>query len=805
MRKIGLPESRSALPPLEYSQQGATTDLRSVAPAPGIGDPPEDNRIDIAVLGEGYTATELDTVYPGHVDALLDGLFGGRANNEPFSRYSEFFNLHVLEIESAQSGADDPVNGVFVDTALDASFSWAGGVDRLLYVDADKADRAFDTRMAQRGATAEIEIVIVNSEKYGGGGGEYAVYAGGNDFAIDVAIHELGHSYADLADEYDFSQGATYLGDEPREVNLTTDPTGAKWADWIGYVDPVLGPIGVYEGGGYHSYGLYRPSEDGQMRSIGQPFHAVSREAFILEFYDDVDPLDGWSFSGAETTVVDPDTLSVTPVDPDLISVVWRVDGQPVGSGPTLDVAGLGLANGGYDVEVVAVDETPWVRRDTAALTQSVSWDITITDALSPAELAIAPMDAERVEGDAGLTGFSFEVTRTVNTAGPLTVDYAVTGAGAAASDFAGGALPSGTVSFADTEASKTITIPVRGDTAAEPDEGFTVTLSNASGDAQITAASAAGTILNDDDGVAAPAGVVRGTGRDDALLLGAGATYLGGAGADLFLQSGAATPGETALIEGRAGDVIQFAPGLGIVEFALQEDALQLDLATGARLRVLNAGSVDFEAGGNVSTGETGQRDDFAGFAADVLGTPLPAGGSVSGGPVTIPPATGTAPGIAEPGEPAGPLGVIRGTERPDALMTGAGATYLGGAADDLFLVSRAATPGETALIEGAAGDVIQLAPDLAIEAFAAQDDALQLDLAGGARARILNADRLDFSVGGNATTGTAGLSQGFGAFLGTTLGISMPGEGETLTGGPLRIGTPTPALAEEADLPFL
>ena len=430
--------------------------------------------------------------------------------------------------------------------------------------------------------------------------------------------------------------------------------------------------------------------------------------------------------------------------------------------------------------------------------TASAGGTILNDDAPPPAELAIGPLQAARAEGDAGTTAFTFEVTRSVNTTGPLTVDWAVSGADAA--DFAGGVRPSGTASFADGETTKTITVDVQGDTAVEPDEGFTVALSNASGDAQITAASAAGTILNDDDGVAAPAGVVRGTGRDDALLLGAGATYLGGAGADLFLQSGAATPGETALIEGRAGDVIQFAPGLGIVEFALQEDALQLDLATGARLRVLNAGSVDFEAGGNVSTGETGQRDDFAGFAADVLGTPLPAGGSVSGGPVTIPPATGTAPGIAEPGEPAGPIGVIRGTERPDALMTGAGATYLGGAADDLFLVSRAATPGETALIEGAAGDVIQLAPDLAIEAFAAQDDALQLDLAGGARARILNADRLDFSVGGNATTGTAGLSQGFGAFLGTTLGISMPGEGETLTGGPLRIGTPSGTPVESA-----
>lgn len=141
-------------------------------------------------------------------------------------------------------------------------------------------------------------------------------------------------------------------------------------------------------------------------------------------------------------------------------------------------------------------------------------------------------------------------------------------------------------------------------------------------------------------------------------------------------------------------------------------------------------------------------------------------------------------------PGEPAAGVGVIRGTDRPDALMIGAGATYLGGEGADLLLVSRAATPGETALVEGEAGDAIQLAPGLGIETFAAREDALQLDLASGARVRLLNADRLDFAVGGNATTGAEGTVQEFAAFLGTTLGVAVPAPGETVTGGALTIG---------------
>ena len=119
--------------------------------------------------------------------------------------------------------------------------------------------------------------------------------------------------------------------------------------------------------------------------------------------------------------------------------------------------------------------------------------------------LAIAAADAVKSEGNTGNTPFTFTVTRTGLTTGTTTVNYAVAGTGANpanAADF-GGTLPSGAVSFAAGETSKTITVNVSGDTTAEPDEGFSVTLSNASGGAQITTATAVGTIQNDDTALA--------------------------------------------------------------------------------------------------------------------------------------------------------------------------------------------------------------------------------------------------------------------------------------------------------------
>jgi hypothetical protein len=135
--------------------------------------------------------------------------------------------------------------------------------------------------------------------------------------------------------------------------------------------------------------------------------------------------------------------------------------------------------------------------------TESTSASVTINESppLAPT-LSIASTDATRDEGDVGNSNFTFTLTRGVNTLSAGTVDFAVTGTGgnsASPGDFAGGAFPSGTISFDAGQATATITVNVAGDTVFEADELFTVTLSNASGGATISTASASGTIRNDD------------------------------------------------------------------------------------------------------------------------------------------------------------------------------------------------------------------------------------------------------------------------------------------------------------------
>ncbi len=123
----------------------------------------------------------------------------------------------------------------------------------------------------------------------------------------------------------------------------------------------------------------------------------------------------------------------------------------------------------------------------------------TILNDDAPTALAIAATDASKAEGNSGTRAFNFTVTRTGSMAGASSAHWAVSGSAVSAADFAAGALPAGTVTFAAGETSRTITVGIAGDFAIEANETFTVSLSGASAGTTIAKASAIGTILNDD------------------------------------------------------------------------------------------------------------------------------------------------------------------------------------------------------------------------------------------------------------------------------------------------------------------
>ncbi|MGE0700289.1 MAG: M64 family metallopeptidase, partial [Hyphomicrobiaceae bacterium] len=361
------------------------------------------NRVDMVFLGDGYTAGQLASTYTSHVNAYVNYLFSGTALTDPFTRYRNFFNIHVVDIASNQSGADNPALGIFRDTALGASYYWDGVTERLLYVNETLADAAMSSALSGTGIDPEMRYVTVNDTLYGGGGGYYGVYAGGNTSALEVALHEIGHSFAHLADEYGGNPGV-YNGGEPGEINVTTNPAGTRWSNWLGYVDPILGTVGAYQGGRYYDQGIYRPTQNSKMRSLDRPFDPIAREAFIREFYALVDPLDGYdNNSGTRSNL---HTVAVDTIDPAIILVDWTVNGTTyVNAGDTVSLDALGYTWGTYTVSARAYDPTTWVRGNRSDLEQTVTWTVANDYRLvgtSAAEALTGNANGQAIRGLAG-------------------------------------------------------------------------------------------------------------------------------------------------------------------------------------------------------------------------------------------------------------------------------------------------------------------------------------------------------------------------------------------------------------------
>jgi len=231
------------------------------------------------------------------------------------------------------------------------------------------------------------------------------------------------------------------------------------------------------------------------------------------------------------------DTLYFTANDGTNGTELWRSDGTSAGTVLVQDIRPGG--SGSLPSNLTVIGTTLFFRADDGVNGRQLwALDLNASPA-NPSQLSIAAVAADRSEGNSGSTPFSFSVTRTGSLAGQSTARWAVRGSGAtaaAAADFVGGVLPSGTVQFAAGERTKTITVFVAGDTLREADERFAITLSNPSAGTTIGTGQALGIIRNDD---------LIGTPRNDRLqgsrrpefLDGRGGpdTLIGGPGPDVF------------------------------------------------------------------------------------------------------------------------------------------------------------------------------------------------------------------------------------------------------------------------------
>ena len=335
-----------------------------------------DNRLDLVIVGDGYTAGEMAQF---QLDAMTiaDQFF----RYEPFIRYEPYFRVTAVEVVSNESGVDnDPTPGINRDTAMGMQY-WCNNTERLLCVNVSAA-RAF----AFAGAPDVDQVLaIANSSKYGGAGyssNDLGTAAGQNASAVEIAIHEMGHSLGDLADEYTYGGPSNYTGGEPSAANLSTlsaaqmQSQQRKWHQWLDTsITGFDNPVGIYEGGGYSANGIYRPSNNSMMRNLNRRFNLPSAEKLIREFYREVSPIDGSTATNTPVDIGEP--LTVLPMRPvgDPLTIEWSVDGAPVSSATgleTVTAGALGVPAGLHTVTVVVRDDTPWVRDP--SIRSSVRW-----------------------------------------------------------------------------------------------------------------------------------------------------------------------------------------------------------------------------------------------------------------------------------------------------------------------------------------------------------------------------------------------------------------------------------------------
>lgn len=252
--------------------------------------------IDVAIMAEGYTQAETELFYQD-AQAACESLFA----HEPFKKLKDRFNIVAVFSESKDSGVSIPREGKWRSTAVSSHF------------DTFYSDRYLTTRSVKAihnwlaGIPYEHIIILANTDTYGGGGiyNSYTLTTAHHPMFKPVVVHEFGHSFGGLADEYayDTAPSPQYpYTVEPWEPNITTmTDFASKWKDMIKPGTPIPTPVetdpeliyikvGAYEGGGYTQKGIYRPTTECRMKINEAPvFCPVCQRALerLIRFYTD--------------------------------------------------------------------------------------------------------------------------------------------------------------------------------------------------------------------------------------------------------------------------------------------------------------------------------------------------------------------------------------------------------------------------------------------------------------------------------------------------------------------------------------
>jgi len=335
-----------------------------------------DQRINLVILGDGYQETELQQ-FITDAGNFTDTFF----SNSPYLEYRQFFNVFTIKVPSNESGASHPGTAtdvmepehpvIEVDNYFGSIFDYYE-IHRLLV---PVNTSAIMNVLANNFPSYDQVVMLVNTPYYGGSGGQWAT-ASTNPESSDVAIHELGHSFVGLKDEY-------WAGDfyAAEGINMTqeTDPLLVRWKNWMGDYG-----VGIYQHCcGETSASWYKPHENCKMQYLNKPFCPVCVEGTIERIHALTDPIISYSPAEKNISTLSCDvefSVDLVEPEPNTLRRRWILNDVEIERNmDVVQVSGDSLNVGANTLKLVIEDTTELLRVDNHENMHvyNVSWNIT--------------------------------------------------------------------------------------------------------------------------------------------------------------------------------------------------------------------------------------------------------------------------------------------------------------------------------------------------------------------------------------------------------------------------------------------
>jgi hypothetical protein len=335
-----------------------------------------DQYLNILVLGDGYTAAE-QTKFITDSKKVIDYLF----SQAPWKNYTNYFNAYAIKVISTQSGVNHPktasdcgskpsyANNPYFGSTFDVA-----GIHRLIVPSNSTLihnviNANFSSQYAQ-------VLIVANTSDYGGSGGEFATSTTDTN-SPEVVAHEMGHSFAGLADEY--FAGDDYF-DEKTNMTKTSDATLIKWKNWVG-----INAVGVNK---YGNSGLsaswYKPHTNCKMQLLGPAYCSVCTQGIIETIHKKVNPIVSYTPTNGATIAsasqyLDFNLTELMKPVANTLNIKWKLDNAIVGD--NVDFVKIDqntLSNGLHNLVVTVTDDSDLLKVDNHATTHlsTVNWTI---------------------------------------------------------------------------------------------------------------------------------------------------------------------------------------------------------------------------------------------------------------------------------------------------------------------------------------------------------------------------------------------------------------------------------------------